>query len=154
MKPCAPKIKQGSSKVRELSTFRTYSSTALLSRLASSFHFLDPLVDVRKEINFCRKVGLPIIGVVENMSGFVCPSCQFQSEIFPPTTGENHLIPVDSRMTGVRVTRSQAPIVISNMIAHNWPLGLLFSRVRRVIEDGSSCSFLLSFSLAPYSSLS
>lgn len=28
------------------------------------------LLDVRKEISFCRKVGLPILGVVENMSGF------------------------------------------------------------------------------------
>ena len=34
------------------------------------------LMDVRKEINFCKKVGLPIIGVVENMSGFVCPKCK------------------------------------------------------------------------------
>ena len=33
-------------------------------------------MDVRKEINFCRKVNLPIIGVVENMSGFVCPKCK------------------------------------------------------------------------------
>jgi Mrp family chromosome partitioning ATPase len=27
------------------------------------------LIDVRKEINFCKKVGVPILGVVENMSG-------------------------------------------------------------------------------------
>ncbi|GBG90258.1 hypothetical protein CBR_g50436 [Chara braunii] len=27
------------------------------------------LIDVRKEINFCKKVGIPVIGVVENMSG-------------------------------------------------------------------------------------
>ncbi|XP_074647953.1 cytosolic Fe-S cluster assembly factor nubp1-A-like [Tubulanus polymorphus] len=45
------------------------------------------LLDVRKEINFCRKVNLPIIGVVENMSGFVCPNCKNESQIFPPTTG-------------------------------------------------------------------
>ncbi|KAJ7306018.1 hypothetical protein JRQ81_010384 [Phrynocephalus forsythii] len=45
------------------------------------------LQDVRKEINFCRKVKLPIIGVVENMSGFVCPKCKKESQIFPPTTG-------------------------------------------------------------------
>jgi len=44
-------------------------------------------MDVRKEINFCKKVGLPIIGVVENMSGFVCPNCKKESQIFPPTTG-------------------------------------------------------------------
>ncbi len=34
------------------------------------------LMDVRKELNFCKKVGLPVIGVVENMSGFVCPKCK------------------------------------------------------------------------------
>ncbi|ELK35109.1 Cytosolic Fe-S cluster assembly factor NUBP1 [Myotis davidii] len=34
------------------------------------------LQDVRKEISFCHKVKLPIIGVVENMSGFVCPKCK------------------------------------------------------------------------------
>uniref|UniRef100_A0A8C3WJ29 NUBP iron-sulfur cluster assembly factor 2, cytosolic n=1 Tax=Catagonus wagneri TaxID=51154 RepID=A0A8C3WJ29_9CETA len=31
--------------------------------------------DVRRELTFCRKVGLRILGVVENMSGFVCPHC-------------------------------------------------------------------------------
>eukprot|EP00053_Salpingoeca_punica_P016392 m.154249 g.154249 ORF g.154249 m.154249 type:complete len:319 (+) comp16955_c2_seq1:66-1022(+) len=45
------------------------------------------LLDVRKEITFCRKVRIPIIGVVENMSGFVCPNCKTESMIFPPTTG-------------------------------------------------------------------
>eukprot|EP00286_Rhodomonas_abbreviata_P023054 CAMPEP_0181295440 /NCGR_PEP_ID=MMETSP1101-20121128/4153_1 /TAXON_ID=46948 /ORGANISM="Rhodomonas abbreviata, Strain Caron Lab Isolate" /LENGTH=326 /DNA_ID=CAMNT_0023400201 /DNA_START=60 /DNA_END=1040 /DNA_ORIENTATION=+ len=45
------------------------------------------LLDVRKEINFCRKVGLNILGVVENMSGFVCPKCSTETPIFPPTTG-------------------------------------------------------------------
>uniref|UniRef100_A0A8C0FX07 Nucleotide binding protein 1 n=1 Tax=Bubo bubo TaxID=30461 RepID=A0A8C0FX07_BUBBB len=34
------------------------------------------LQDVRKEINFCHKVKLPVIGVVENMSGFICPKCK------------------------------------------------------------------------------
>ena len=36
------------------------------------------LMDVRREINFCRKVNLPILGVVENMSGFICPKCKVQ----------------------------------------------------------------------------
>ena len=45
------------------------------------------LLDVRKEINFCRKVGLPIVGVVENMSGFVCPSCATETQIFQASTG-------------------------------------------------------------------
>jgi len=37
------------------------------------------LADVRKEINFCKKVGIPVIGVVENMSGFVCSKCKVNS---------------------------------------------------------------------------
>lgn len=32
-------------------------------------------VDVRKAITFCRELHLPVLGVVENMSGFVCPKC-------------------------------------------------------------------------------
>jgi len=45
------------------------------------------LQDVRREIDFCRKVGIRIIGLVENMSGFVCPNCKHESQIFKPTTG-------------------------------------------------------------------
>lgn len=44
-------------------------------------------MDVRKEINFCKKIGLPIIGVVENMNGFICPKCNIETKIFPLTTG-------------------------------------------------------------------
>ncbi len=43
--------------------------------------------DVRKEINFCKKTGTNVIGVIENMSGFVCPGCACESQIFPPVTG-------------------------------------------------------------------
>ena len=32
-------------------------------------------VDVRKSISFCRQLQLPVLGVVENMSGFACPDC-------------------------------------------------------------------------------
>ncbi|QVM10508.1 cytosolic Fe-S cluster assembly factor nbp35 [Coccidioides posadasii str. Silveira] len=45
------------------------------------------LLDVRKEIDFCRKAGIRILGLVENMSGFVCPKCTHESQIFKPTTG-------------------------------------------------------------------
>jgi Mrp family chromosome partitioning ATPase len=45
------------------------------------------LLDVRKEIDFCRKAGIKVLGIVENMSGFVCPKCTHQSQIFQATTG-------------------------------------------------------------------
>ncbi|KAG6462941.1 hypothetical protein O3G_MSEX013549 [Manduca sexta] len=34
------------------------------------------LLDVRKEIHFCNKLHLTVLGVVENMSLFVCPNCK------------------------------------------------------------------------------
>jgi ATP-binding protein involved in chromosome partitioning len=46
------------------------------------------LIDVRKAITFCRQVNLPIIGVVENMSGFVCPHCGKTVDIFKRGGGE------------------------------------------------------------------
>lgn len=38
--------------------------------------------DVRKSITFCNKIGIPVLGVVENMSGFVCPHCGEVTAIF------------------------------------------------------------------------
>ena len=40
------------------------------------------LLDARKAINMFRKVNVPILGLVENMSYFACPSCGHRSEIF------------------------------------------------------------------------
>lgn len=38
--------------------------------------------DVRRSITFCLELGNPILGIVENMSGFVCPQCKEKVEIF------------------------------------------------------------------------
>ncbi|KAJ1652946.1 cytosolic Fe-S cluster assembly factor cfd1 [Dispira simplex] len=46
------------------------------------------LADVRKELNFCRKVQLPVLGVVENMSGYVCPHCAECTNVFSSGGGE------------------------------------------------------------------
>ena len=46
------------------------------------------LSDVRKGINFCRSLNLPVIGVLENMSGFVCPKCGEVTDIFKSGGGD------------------------------------------------------------------
>jgi len=46
------------------------------------------LADVRKSINFCKAVDMPIVGVVENMSGFICPHCEQTVDIFSSGGGE------------------------------------------------------------------
>jgi len=47
------------------------------------------LADVRKSINFCKTVKVEIAGVVENMSGFVCPHCKGTVDIFKSGGGES-----------------------------------------------------------------
>lgn len=64
--------------------------------------------DVRKELTFCRKTGITILGVIENMSGFVCPECMDCSKIFSSGGGASlaamanvpHLgtLPIDPRI--------------------------------------------------------
>lgn len=40
------------------------------------------VADVRRSIRFCRRLSLPVLGVVENMSGFLCPHCGRESPVF------------------------------------------------------------------------
>lgn len=40
------------------------------------------LEDVRKEITFCRKTQIEILGIIENMNGFTCPNCLECTPIF------------------------------------------------------------------------
>ncbi|NDV26634.1 iron-sulfur cluster carrier protein MrpORP [Desulfovibrio sp. JC010] len=44
--------------------------------------------DVRRSVNFCKQVGNPVLGIVENMSGFVCPDCGNVHDIFNSGGGE------------------------------------------------------------------
>ena len=46
------------------------------------------LADVRKSINFCKHVSMKILGIVENMSGFICPHCDKTVDIFKTGGGE------------------------------------------------------------------
>jgi len=44
--------------------------------------------DVRRSVTFCRQLGNPVLGIVENMSGFVCPNCNAVHDIFNSGGGE------------------------------------------------------------------
>ena len=45
-------------------------------------------IDVRKSISFCRRLSVPVLGVIENMSGFVCPKCGEITQILPAGSGK------------------------------------------------------------------
>ncbi len=47
------------------------------------------LMDSRKTISFVSEVKIPIIGLIENMSGFACPNCKTVTDIFKSGGGES-----------------------------------------------------------------
>ena len=46
------------------------------------------LADVRKSISFCRQLRMEMLGIVENMSGFRCPHCDKEIDLFGSRGGE------------------------------------------------------------------
>lgn len=46
------------------------------------------LLDVKKSINFVKQLNIPLAGIVENMSGFICPHCGKKTDIFKTGGGE------------------------------------------------------------------
>jgi len=83
------------------------------------------LVSVRKSINFVKKMNMPIIGIIENMSGFKCPHCGKSVDIFKtggglkaskdfsvPFLGK---VPLDLEI--VKTGDSGEPFVVKNKIS-------------------------------------
>ena len=77
---------------------------------------------VKRAITFAERLNMPVIGVVENMSGFVCPHCGTKTEIFESGGGEKMAgemaveflgsIPIDPKI-GVEADKGQ-PFVVAN----------------------------------------
>jgi Mrp family chromosome partitioning ATPase len=69
-----------------ISLAETLLKTALPGQVAGAVVVTTPqavaTADVKKELNFCAKTGIKVIGVVENMSGFVCPNCSECTDVF------------------------------------------------------------------------
>jgi Mrp family chromosome partitioning ATPase len=80
------------------------------------------LLDSRKCITFCRELKMPLIGVVENMSGLECPHCHKEIDLFKVGGGERAAremnaiflgrIPLDPQM--VRDTDRGTPFVLEH----------------------------------------
>lgn len=68
------------------------------------------VADVRRCVTFCQKAELPVAGVLENMSGYVCPQCGNHADLFGAGGGERLAeemsipflgrIPIDPRVVG------------------------------------------------------
>ncbi len=61
-------------------------SLAQSSKLSGSIIVSTPqdvaLIDARKGINMFNKVNVPVLGIIENMSYFICDTCNTKHEIF------------------------------------------------------------------------
>lgn len=77
-------------------------------------------VDVRKSITFCRQMKVPVLGVVENMSGFACPKCGEISSILGAGGG--------MKMAGEMGVPFLGAIPIDPEIAQDCDNGLVYVR--------------------------
>lgn len=46
------------------------------------------ILDITKAVKFVQTIGLPVIGIIENMSGMVCPHCGKEIDLFGKGGGE------------------------------------------------------------------
>jgi len=99
------------------------------------------IADVRRCITFCHKLEMPVLGVVENMSGFICPHCGKAVDIFGAGGGRRMAedmdvpflgaIPIDPEV--VRASDGGEPFVASRP---DGPAATAFRKtVDRLIEQ-------------------
>jgi ATP-binding protein involved in chromosome partitioning len=94
------------------------------------------LIDAKKGLKMFEKVGIPILGVVENMSFHVCPKCGHQSHIFGSGGAERMSREYGTELLGQlpldEAIRSQAdsgkPTVVSDP---DGPLAEIYRRIAR-----------------------
>jgi Mrp family chromosome partitioning ATPase len=112
------------------------SVVQLMGKLDGSIIVTTPqelaLLDSRKAVNFSRILRVPVIGIIENMSGFVCPHCGKDVNIFKYGGGEQAArelgvpflgrVPLDPQM--VEAADNGTPFVLQKE-----------SRVRQAFEE-------------------
>ncbi len=58
------------------------------------------LDDSRRSLEMFKKLHIPIAGIIENMSGFICPNCEHESDIFGKGTCEELATQYDTQVLG------------------------------------------------------
>jgi len=97
------------------------------------------LLDARKAVTFTKLVKIPVIGIVENMSGLLCPHCGREIDLFKTGGGERAAkeldvsflgrIPIDPKI--VVAEDSGKPFVLQH---RDTPAGKSFELIARKIE--------------------
>lgn len=100
------------------------------------------VLDARKSIKFVQELKIPIAGIIENMSGFICPYCRKESDIFKKGGGEKAAldnsvtflgrIPFDSDL--VNAADEGKPFIFSRPDSES---SRIFRRIVKKIQDFS-----------------
>ncbi len=96
------------------------------------------IADVRRCVAFCETLALPIAGIVENMSGYVCPKCGEKTDIFTSGGGKKlaeelklpllGTIPIDPRV----MLSGEAGMPFAES-GDDWPAGKAFMEITQNI---------------------
>ena len=101
------------------------------------------VLDSRKSISFAAQTKIPILGIIENMSGFVCPHCGELTEIFGTGGGERAAKELNIQFLGrvplepgvVRSGDSGMPVVVSEPDSKSAAaFGAIVDRIIRTVE--------------------
>ncbi|CBQ73885.1 related to nucleotide binding protein (NBP 2) [Sporisorium reilianum SRZ2] len=67
-----------------LEYLRTFSPAAVMMTTPQAVSLADNL----RSLDFCRKTSLPVLGLIENMSGYICPHCKDCTNVWGKGGGE------------------------------------------------------------------
>lgn len=103
------------------------------------------VADVRRSVSFCEKLKLPVVGIIENMSGLACPHCGGRIELFKTGGGESlaremgvpflGAIPIDPRI----VECGDAGVPYSQRFAES-PAAAAFAAIVRQINGATKAT--------------
>jgi len=98
------------------------------------------ILDARKSVLFARELNIPVIGIIENMSGFTCPHCQKETDIFKKGGGQKAAgelnvpflgsIPFDPML--VQLSDDGKPFIASHLDSE---AGVAFLKIVKKIES-------------------
>jgi ATP-binding protein involved in chromosome partitioning len=100
------------------------------------------LISVRKSINFVKKMNMPVIGIIENMSGYKCPHCGKEIDIFKTGGGLKASkdfnvpflgrIPLDSHI--VLTGDSGEPFIVNNKSSAAKSFGEITENIENIVN--------------------
>ncbi len=103
------------------------------------------ILDARRSVNFSRKMGVAILGVVENMSGLICPNCKTELPLFGIGGGKKMALDMGAPYLGripLEVSLMEAEDAGKNYLSlqPNSPSSMAIKEIARLINDGTACS--------------